>query len=122
MRVSTGGATSETMSQDPLERLLDAEASLADQYERAEEDAARFLSEARARAEALRREAATLAASERARIAERLGWEREAALAELATETARETARYAIPPDRVEALAGDVVDALFAEMAREGAS
>ena len=104
---------------DPLEQLLDAEASLADEYERAHDDAARFLSEARARAEAIARESAERVDAERRRIAERLEVERSTALAALATETARGTTTFALDDSRIASLADEVVAELLVQLRLE---
>ncbi|HEY0996547.1 MAG TPA: hypothetical protein VGD77_11200 [Gemmatimonadaceae bacterium] len=104
---------------DPLEQLLDAEASLADEYERAHDDARRCVSDARERAETIARDAAERAVAERRRIAERLEDERARALASLAAETARGTATFALDDARTAALAAEVVEELLEQLRLE---
>lgn len=112
-------ATAPAAAPDPLEQLLDAEASLADEYERAHEDASRVVGEARERAEAIAQEAAARATAERRRIAELLAGERAAALTILTAETSRGTAAFALDDARVATLAAGVVQALLEQLRLE---
>ncbi len=104
---------------DPLEQLLDAEASLANEYERAHDDARRFVTEARDRADAIARESDARAADERRRIAERLESERGMALAALAAETRRGTGAFALDDARIAALAAEAVAELLEQLRLE---
>ena len=106
-------------AQDPLEQLLDAEASLADAYERAHDDARRFVREARDRADVIAHASAERADAERRRIAELLDGERTAAIAALAEETRRGTARFALDDARIAALAAEVVQELLDQLRLE---
>lgn len=122
MRVSPAGGSRATVPPDPLERLLEAEALLADEYERAQDDAQRTLADARARAQAVLDESAAAIEHEREAIAARLDGERRAALAALDAETRAGLARFELTDARIDTLATQAIDALFAELEREAGS
>lgn len=113
------GRTGPPPAQDPLEQLLDAEASLADEYERAHDDARRYVREARDRADDIARDSVERADAERRRIAELLEGERAIAIAALAAETRQGTARFALDDARIAALAAEVVQELLEQLRLE---